>query len=114
MKQRIISAVIMVALVLIIFILPKSISHIGIAVAVGLLAAQSYRELLGLKESRKNYPRYINLLGFLCMELMVFHRVSAPLTAFSGVNFMIIGLVLLILLIPSIFDKKGEITGSFH
>lgn len=110
MKQRIISGAIMVALVLIVFILPKSISHIGIAVAVGLLAAQSYRELLGLKESRKNYPRYVNLLGFLCMELMVFHRVNAPLTAFSGINFMIIGLVLLILLIPSIFDKKGEYT----
>ena len=51
MKQRVISAVIMVALVLALFILPKSISHIGIAVAVGLLALQSYRELLGLKLS---------------------------------------------------------------
>ena len=110
MKTRVISAAIMVALLVALFVLPKSISHIGIAVVVGLLAAQSYRELLGLKESRKNYPKYINVLGFICMELMVFHRVQVPLTAFSGVNFMIIGLVLLVLLIPSIFDKKGEYT----
>ena len=54
MKKRVISAAIMVALLIVLFILPKSISHIGIAVVVGLLAAQSYRELLGLKESRKN------------------------------------------------------------
>ena len=75
MKTRVISAAIMVALLVALFVLPKSISHIGIAVVVGLLAAQSYRELLGLKESRKNYPKYINVLGFICMELMVFHRV---------------------------------------
>ena len=110
MKKRVISAAIMVALLILIFILPKSISYIGIAVAVGLLAAQSYRELLGLKKSRKNYPNYISVLGFICMELMVFHRVNAPLTAFTGVNFMIIGLIILILLIPSIFDKKGNYT----
>ena len=110
MKKRVISAAVMVALLVVLFILPKSISHIGIAVAVGLLAAQAYRELLGLKDSRKNYPKYINVLGFICMEIMVFHRFNAPLTAFSGVNFMAIGLVLLTLLIPSIFDKKGEYT----
>ncbi len=110
MKKRVISAAIMVALVVVLFILPKSISHIGIAVAVGLLAAQAYRELLGLKESRNNYPKYVNVLGFICMELMVFHRIQSPLTAFSGVNFMIIGLIALVLLIPSIFDKKGEYT----
>ena len=110
MKKRVISAAVMVALLVVLFVLPKSISHIGIAVAVGLLAAQSYRELLGLKESRKDYPKYINVLGFICLELMVFHRTMVPLTAFSGVNFMVIGLVLLTLLIPSIFDKKGEYT----
>ena len=110
MKKRVISAAVMVALLVVLFVLPKSISHIGIAVAVGLLAAQSYRDLLGLKESRKDYPKYINVLGFICLELMVFHRTMVPLTAFSGVNFMVIGLVLLTLLIPSIFDKKGEYT----
>ena len=110
MKKRVISAAVMVAFLVVLFILPKSVSHIGIAVAVGLLAAQSYRELLGLKESRKDYPKYINFLGFICLELIVFHRTMVPLTAFSGVNFMIIGLVLLTLLIPSIFDKKGEYT----
>ena len=110
MKKRVLSAAIMVALVIIVFILPKNISHIGIAVAVGLLAAQSYRELLGLKKSRKEYPKYINVLGFICMELMVFHRINAPLTAFSGINFLVIGLILLVLLTPSIFDKKGEYT----
>ena len=110
MKKRVISAAIMVGLLIVLFILPQSISHIGIAVVVGLLDAQSYRELLGLKESRNKYPKFIELLGFICMELMVFHRVNAPLTAFSGVNFMVIGLILLILFIPSIFDKKGEYT----
>ena len=64
MKKRVISAAIMVALLILIFVLPKSISHIGIAVAVGLLAAQSYRELLGLKKARKDYPNYISVLGF--------------------------------------------------
>ncbi len=116
MKTRVISAAIMVALILVLFLLPAKIGFIGIGVAVGLLAAQAYRELLGLKESRKNYPKYITVLGFLCMEFMVFHRFNAPLTAFSGINFMVIGLVLLLLLTPSIFDKKGEYTTkeAFH
>ena len=110
MKQRVISAVVMVALVIALFILPKSISHIGIAVAVGLLALQSYRELLGLKESRKDYPKYISFLGFICMELMVFHKLEASLISFSGVDFMIVGIILLVLLIPSIFDKENKYT----
>ena len=55
MKTRVISAAIMVALILVLFLLPAKLGFIGIGVAVGLLGAQAYRELLGLKESRKNY-----------------------------------------------------------
>jgi hypothetical protein len=53
MKKRVISAAILVAIVIVIFLLPESISLYAIAVAAGLLGALAFKETLGLTKSHK-------------------------------------------------------------
>ena len=115
MKKRVISAAVMVAIVVALFLIPESIGKYAIAVAAGILAALSYKEILALKESHKEYPKLITALGFVCMELMVFNSINASYI-YNGVSFGMIGLTILLLLIPSIFDEKGKYTTkeAFH
>lgn len=109
MKKRVITAAILVAIVIVLFLLPKTISKIVIAVLAGLLAAIAYRETLDLKKSHNPYPKIMEVLGLLCIELMVFHSIDSSYI-YNGVSFASIGLILLILLIPSIFDKTSNYT----
>ncbi len=109
MKQRVLTATVLVAITVILFILPPNISRIAIAVVTAILATLAYKETLYLKESHKKYPPYITFLGLICMMLMVFNRTNAYLL-YSGVSFASIGLTVLLLVIPSIFDKKGHYT----
>ena len=109
MKKRVITAAILVAIVIALFLLPASIGRIAIAVAVGILAALAYKETLDLKESHKPYPKLITVLGFICMELMVFNSTNASYI-YNGVSFGVIALIVLVLTIPAIFDKKGKYT----
>lgn len=109
MKKRVITAAILVAIVTVLFILPSSISKIAIALCSGLLAALAYKETLDLKDSHKPYPKYIEALGLICMELIVFNSIKASYI-YNGVSFGMIGIIILLLAIPTIFDKKGKYT----
>lgn len=109
MKKRVISAAIMVAIVIVLFVLPKSLSVYAIAVAAGLLGALAFKETLGLTKSHKPYPKLMVVLGFISMELMIFNHIN-PSFLYYGPSFGIIGLVTLLLIIPSIFYKKEKYT----
>lgn len=115
MKKRVLTAAILVLAVLVLFILPDFLSVYAIAVASGIMAALAYKEILGLKESHKPYPKYIAILGFICMELMVFHSTKSSYI-YNGVSFCMIGLTFLLLTIPAIFDKNDKYTTkeAFH
>ncbi len=90
-------------------LIPTNIAKYAIAAGVSILAALAYREIVDLKESHKPYSKLIKALGFVCLEFMVFHTINASYI-YNGASFATIGLVLLLLLIPSIFDKKGNYT----
>lgn len=109
MKKRVVSAAIMVALVILVFILPKALARYAIAVAVGLLGALAYKETLGLTKSHKEYPKTMVAIGFIAMELMIFNHIN-PAYLYYGPSFAIIGIVALLVLIPSIFYKKDKYT----
>lgn len=115
MKKRVLTAVVLVIAVVVLFLIPDFLSRYVIAVAAGIMAALAYKETLGLKESHKPYPPYIAVLGFICMELMVFNSIDSSYI-YNGVSFAMLGLTFLLLTIPAIFDKKGKYTTkeAFH
>ena len=109
MKKRVISAAIMVAIVIFLFVLPTSIAKYAIAVVVGILGALAYKETLGLTKSHKEYPKAITAIGFISMELMIFNRLN-PMYLHYGPSLGIIGIIMLLTLIPAIFYKKDKYT----
>lgn len=109
MKKRVITGAFIVAAVLILYLLPGKIARIVMAVACGILAAMAFKETLQLKDSHRPYPDYIVVLALLCLELMVLNRINASYI-YTGASYGIIGLVLLVLGMPAIFDKKGKYT----
>ena len=111
MKKRVISAVIAIAIVIPLFI----IGGIPYATAVALLAAQAYKETLGLKESHKPYPALISVMGLIFTVLIVIFHPNASYL-FNGIETLCLSLIFIFLMIPAIFDKKGQYTTkeAFH
>ena len=111
MKQRVISAIVAIAIVVPFFI----IGGIPFAVAVGVVAAIAYYETLSLKESHKPYPTFIKIIGLLSLELIVFNHINAAYI-FNGTSLLSLCFPALALTIPTIFDKKGKYTTkeAFH
>lgn len=109
MKKRVLTAAILVGVVLVLFLLPAKIATIAIAVVCALTSALAYKELLDLKESHHKFPSFITVLGFIGMELMVFNRIVSSYI-YMGISYGMIGIIFLLLLIPSIFDKKEKYT----
>lgn len=105
MKKRIISAVIAIILVAVCFLLGVIPFTIGVAA----LAALGYLETLDLKESHKPYPKYIKVLGFLCLELIILSHIKGNII-YTGINYASIAITALALTIPTIFDFKGKYT----
>ncbi len=109
MKKRVVSAAIMVAIVVVIFLLPATLGRYAIAVAAGVLGALAYRETLGLTKSHKPYPMLMLAIGFVAMELMIFNHIN-PAYLFYGPSFAILGIITLLIIIPSVFYKKEKYT----
>ncbi len=105
MKKRVISAAIAIGLVIPIFIF----GGILLQVAVALLAAVAYFELSILNESHKPYPMPIKIIGLLCLEFLVLFR-SNPSYIYYGLPFLCLGVMGLVLTIPTIFNKSGSYT----
>lgn len=100
MKKRVISAIIAIAIVIPLFIVGGILFKVGAAI----LAGMAYIETLSLKESHKPYPGFIKVLGFLCLEMLVLSNLDAAYL------FFIISIMVLVLTIPTIFDKKDSYT----
>lgn len=111
MKQRVISAIVALAIIIPIFI----IGGYAFALGAAIVAALAYYETLNLKESHKTYPNFIKVLGFICVELITLSRFEASFVLY-GISFVAIALAALVLTIPTIFDKKGKYTTkeAFH
>ena len=109
MKQKVITGAVLVLIAIILFLLPEKIGRIVIAVLAAILATLAYKELIDLKEKNKGYPNIIKIIGFIAMMIMVFNSLN-PLIIYNGVSYLSIALIFLILLIPTIFSKKGRYT----
>ena len=109
MKKRVMSAAVLVAIVVILFVLPANIAKYAIAAALGIVAALAYKEIIDLRVSHKELPNLMVVLGLACTELLVFNTINASYI-YNGVSYAMIGLTILLLAIPSIFYKKDKYT----
>ena len=100
MKQRVISAIVAIAIIVPLFLIGGIPFTIGAAIIGGL----AFVETLALKESHKPYPAYIKVISFLCFETLVLIKMDITLL------FLIVSLSALVLTIPTIFDKKEVYT----
>ena len=103
MKKRVISAIVALAIVIPIFIFGDKLNGVlwkGLAAA---LAALAFKETINLKESHNRYPLYIIISAYALIVLTV---LSFGGTTFNGINYIIISLDTLVLLTPTIFDKR--------
>ena len=101
MKQRVVSAIVAIIIVVPLLVL----GGIPFAIGIGALAALAFLETLNLKDSHTTYPTLMKVLGFICLELIVFNKYTGGFV-YTGINYLPIALSALALLIPSVFFKK--------
>ena len=104
MKQRVISAIIAAIIVIPIYLLGGWIFNLGIV----MLGALAYIEVLKLRVSHNQIPNGVRVVGFLCLELIILSGFDIGFSS-NGISYLSLGTALL-LLIPSIFDKKEKYT----
>ena len=95
MKQRIISAIVMLAIVIPIFIIGGNIFKLFIF----LVAMLGMKEYLDIKETKKDLPIFIKLAGYLFIPLVLFN-VGIDSKLEMVVDFRIITSLLIVLLLP--------------
>ena len=103
MKQRVISAVVAIIIVVPLLLL----GGIPFAIGIGLLGAIALWELLRLRDKKKPYPMVVKILSFICVELTIFSRLEGNII-YNGLSYLPIVASALALLIPSVFTKKEE------
>lgn len=101
MKQRVVSAIVAIIIVVPLLVL----GGIPFAIGIGALAALAFLETLNLKDSHTAYPTLMKVLGFICLELIVFNKYKGGFV-YTGINYLPVALSALTLLIPSVFFKK--------
>ena len=105
MKQRVISAIVAAIIVIPLFLLGGWVFNAGVVA----LAALAYFEIINLKESHNKLSNNIRIIGFLCLELIVLSGFDIGFSI-NGLTNLSIGITILLLLTPSIFDEKGKYT----
>lgn len=103
MKQRVISAIIMLAIVIPIFIIGGNIFKI----AIFLIAMLGMKEYLDIKETKKELPIFIKLMGYLFIPL-VLYTVNVNKDLQMNVDFRVITSLLIILLLPVVLYHDRE------
>ena len=103
MKTRVISAIVALAIVIPLFLL----GGIPWGIAVAIVAALAYSEIVNLKESHHPLPNEIKILGFIGLEIITLSRFRVDFTEL-GIPYAAIAVLFLAMLIPSIFDKKDR------
>lgn len=105
MKKRIISAIIMVAILVPILIIGESV----FAVAMGILSVLALKELIDLKQSHGKIPEFVFLLGIIDLLLLTFSEFDGYSIAF-GLTYRGIAITILSMFIPCLFYKNEKYT----
>lgn len=104
MKKRVISAVIILALIIPLII----IGSWPFALAVGVISILAYREISRLH----SYPLVVNLLGFIALIMLVYGNFQYENLA-VGLDFRLFSMLILLLFVPVIFYQvKNKYTTS--
>lgn len=103
MKQRIISAIVMIALVIPIFLIGGNVFNIAIL----LIAMLGLKEYLDIKETKKELPIFIKLVGYLFIPFILFTlNVNSNLEMI--VDFRVITALFMFLLLPVVLYHDRE------
>ncbi len=103
MKQRVISAIIMIAIVIPVFIIGGDLFKI----AIFLVSWLGMKEYLDIKETKKQLPIFIKLMGYLFIPLILFSvDISSKLQMI--IDFRIITSLLIILLLPVVLYHNRD------
>lgn len=100
MKNRVISAVIMAAIIIPILYFGGIWFDIGIAI----LAVIAFKELLDVKKESK-IPSFMKIVGLICMLMLTYVNINGH-TFIFGLSYETLSLVFLLLLAPTVFLSK--------
>jgi phosphatidate cytidylyltransferase len=103
MKQRVISAIVMIALVVPIFIIGGNLYKLAIFV----IAMLGMKEYLDIKETKKELPIFIKLMAYLFVP-MVLLTVDVNNKLVMTVDFRVITSLIIVLLLPVVLYHKRE------
>ena len=103
MKQRIISAIAMLAIVIPVFIIGGEIFK----VAILLIAMLGLKEYLDIKETKKSLPIFVKLIAYLFIPLILF-TVDVNKHFVMTVDFRVISSLFLLILLPVVLYHKRE------
>ena len=109
MKKRIISALVLLAVIIPLYLLGGIIW----AMAVGLVSVLTLKETLDLKNSHVRYPGLIQLLAVICELLLVYTELNGYDLTF-GISYVAMALTFLILLVPTLFIPKYATKDAFY
>jgi len=103
MKQRVISAIVMIAIVVPIFIIGGNLYKL----AIFLIAMLGMKEYLDIKETKKELPIFIKLMAYLFVP-MVLLTVDVSNKLVMTVDFRVITSLIIVLLLPVVLYHKRE------
>lgn len=98
MKVRIISGVIMAAILIPLLI----VGGLPFSIAVGIIGALAYKEIIDLKKKEKDLPSLIKILGLGSLLFLIYTSYSEYMLNL-GLSFSSVGIMLMVLLLPTIF-----------
>jgi len=110
MKLRIISGIVMAALLIVIYFCPPIVFDI----AIGLVAALAYIEIIKVRKDL-TIPKVMKLIGFIFVVLIMYVNISTVSYEF-GIEYKSLALGFLIMFIPTILipDKKYSTKEAFY
>ena len=104
MKTKLISAIVMLAIAIPVFI-SGSILY---TIAIMLLSMLAMKEYIGIKETRKELPIFIKLMAYLLIPLILL-SIETDLNSVMSIDFRILTGVCLAMLIPIVLYHKREV-----
>ncbi len=110
MKSRIISGIIIAAIVIVVLYCGGFVYNI----AIGLLSVLAFKELIDVKKD-VSIPKLMKIVGLICMLLLIFISKENQSLIF-GLSYETLSIVFLSLLAPTIFfkNKSYSATSSFY
>ena len=112
MKKRVISAVIMLAIVIPLIAIGGWIYSLGI----GLVCAYAYKELTEIRRGTKDdYPNLMKIIGLISSLTICYSTFESNGLVF-GLDYNILGAVILFLMVPTVFynNEKYSIEDAFY